>query len=148
MDGRTGTTNPNRRVIIEENRTPNQTIVTRQCLKTGGSPSDTSACSTSSGGTWYLDISPTARGGSINQQIFTGVFTPNLTTDYGVIYVYNADIGQAGTLNGLRRGTFSTAGAGCTPQTAGMVSRTPGTEDCHVTGRVDPTHAIYQARPT
>ena len=143
--GEPGTTNPNRRVIIEENRTPNQTIVTRQCLKTGGSPSDTSACSTSTGGTWYLDISPTARGGSINQQIFTGVFTPNLTTDYGVIYVYNADIGQAGTLNGLRRGTFSTAGAGCTPQTAGMVSGTPGTEDCHVTGRVDPTHAIYQS---
>ena len=85
--------------------------------------SDTSACSTSIGGTWYLDISPTARGGSINQQVFTGVFTPNLTTDYGVIYVYNADIGQAGTLNGLRRGTFSTAGAGCTPQTAGKFPR-------------------------
>jgi hypothetical protein len=154
--GEAGTTNPNRRVIIEENRTTtNQTIVTRQCLKTGGSPSDTSACATNTGGTWYLDMSPTALNGSINQQVFTGVFSRNVgdglsptvtqPLDYAVIYAFNADIGREDTLNGLRRGTFSTAGAGCTPQTAGKVSGTPGTEDCHVTGRVDPLHAIYQS---
>jgi hypothetical protein len=131
-------TNPNRRVIIEENRNTNQTIVTRQCLKTGASPTDTSACATGPGDTWWLDVSPTALGGTINQQVFTGVFTPNLSTDYGVLYVYNADIGQVGTLNGLRRGTFNTAG--CAPQTPGN----GGTKDCHVPGRVAPSHAIYQ----
>jgi hypothetical protein len=38
----------------------------------------------------------------------------------------------------LRRGTFSATA--CTPQTAGA----GGTKDCHVTGLVNPTYAIYQ----
>jgi Tfp pilus assembly protein PilX len=145
--GAGGTTNPNRRVIIEEKRSTNQTIVTRQCLKTG-TPTDTSACTTSTGGTWYLDTSSTARNGAINQQVFSGLFsryagdglTPTVTAplDYGVIYVYNADVGQVSTSNGLRRGYFSTTG--CTPRQAGA----GGTKDCHTTGWVDPSYAIYQ----
>jgi len=144
----TGTgTNPNRRIIIEEKRSTNQTIVTRQCLKTG-TPTDTSACTTSTGGTWYLDMSGTARNGGINQQVFSGLFsryagdglTPTVTAplDYGVIFVHNADVGQVGTSNGLRRGYFSTTG--CTARLAGA----GGTKDCHVAGWVDPSYAIYQ----
>ena len=60
-----------------------------------------------------------------------------------MLYVYNADIGEESTLNGLRRGTFATTGANCAPQTAGGPTAN-GTEDCHATGRVDPTYAIYQ----
>jgi hypothetical protein len=157
--GELGTTNPNRRVIIEENRTTSPfptTIVTRQCLKTGASPSDTSACATSPGGAWYLDMSSTARDGNINQQVFTGVFSRNVgdglsptetqPLDYAVVYVFNADIGREDTLNGLRRGSFlttSTAVPTCTPQTH-AIGALPGTKDCHVPGRVDPAHAIYQ----
>jgi hypothetical protein len=159
----TGTgTNPNRRVIIEENRATYKTIVTRQCLKTGTERNDsTGTCSTTAtGGTpeWWLDTSSTANIGAIkiNQQEFAGVFsrnvgdglTPTVTQplDYAVVYVFNADIGQEGTLNGLRRGTFSTtsiAVPNCTPQIHG-IGATPGTKDCHATGRVDPAHAIYQ----
>ena len=144
----TGTgTNPNRRTIIEEKRGTNQTIVTRQCLKTTGQLTDTGTCSTA-GGTWYLDTSSTARNGTINQQVFTGVFSRNVgdglaptvtaPIDNHVLYVYNADVGQVTTSNGLRRGTFSATA--CTPQTAGA----GGTKDCHVTGMVNPTYAIYQ----
>ena len=100
----TGTgTNPNRRTIIEEKRGTNQTIVTRQCLKTTGQLTDTGTCSTA-GGTWYLDTSSTARNGTINQQVFTGVFSRNVgdglaptvtaPIDNHVLYVYNADVGQ------------------------------------------------------
>jgi hypothetical protein len=135
--GCAGCTNPNRRIIIEEKRSTNQTIVTRQCLKTGAEQTDAGTCSTGSG-IWYLDTSSTARNGAINQQVFTGVFTPDLGTDYGVVYVHNANIGLLGTLNGLRRGIFSTAG--CTPQLAGA----GGTKDCHTTGWNDPAYAIYQ----
>ena len=145
--GVAGTTNPNRRVIIEEKRSTNQTIVTRQCLKTGAQQTDAGTCS-ATGGTWYLDTSTTARNGTINQQVFTGVFSRNPSDgvvpavaaplDYDVFYIYNADIGQVGTSNGLRRGTFSATA--CTPQTAGA----GGTKDCHVTGLVNPTYAIFQ----
>ena len=145
----TGTgTNPNKRVIIEEKRATNQTIVTRQCLKT--TFTDAGACS-NTGTQWWLDTSTTGKNSlnvSINQQVFTGVFSRNkddllLPTvlaplDYDVVYIANADIGQVGTSNGLRRGTFSATG--CTPQTAGA----GGTLACHVTGVVNPTYAIYQ----
>jgi hypothetical protein len=131
--GVVGTTDPNRRVIIEENRTTNQTIVTRQCLKT-----DPLSLSCTATGFWHPDTSSTARDGAINQQVFAGVFTPNLSTDYGVLYVYNADIGREDTPNGLRRGSFIISG--CTPQTQGA----GGTKDCLFVGRVDPTYAIYQ----
>ena len=69
---------------------------------------------------------PARKRSPINQQVFTGVFSrnagdrlvPTVTAplDYGVLYVYNADIGQVTTSNGLRRGTFSATG--CTPQTS------------------------------
>ena len=71
--------------------------------------------------------------------------TPTVTAplDYGVLYVYNADVGQVSTSNGLRRGTFSATGAHCQPRTA-VAPAAGGTKDCHVTGWVDPTYAIYQ----
>ena len=76
-----GTTNPNRRTIIEEKRATNQVIVTRQCLKNVvAQQNDTGTCATTGGGTWYLDTSSTAGSPApgINQQVFTGVFTPNV----------------------------------------------------------------------
>jgi hypothetical protein len=156
--GQPGTTNPNRRVIIEENRTtsPPTTIVTRQCLKTGTSQDHTSACATSTGGAWHLDVSSTALGGNINQQVFPGVFSRNVgdglsptvtqPLDYAVVYVFNADIGREDTLDGLRRLSFSTTSTGvpgCTPHTHGT-GVLAGTRDCHVPGGVDPGHAVFQ----
>jgi hypothetical protein len=144
-----------KRIIIEEKRSTNQTIVTRQCLKT--TFTDAGACI--SGGTqWWLDSSTTARNGLIAQQVFTGVFSrfpgdgvvPSTTPplDYGVLYVYNADIGQVGTSNGLRRGTYSTAGVNCQPRTHVVTPTAGGTKDCHTTGWSDPTYAIYQSTAT
>jgi hypothetical protein len=140
-----------KRVIIEEKRSTNQTIVTRQCLKT--TFTDAGACS-GTGTQWWLDSSSTARNGAIAQQLFSGLFsryagdglTPTVTSplDYGVVYVYNGDVGQAGTSNGLRRGTFSTTGANCQPRTWVVTPTAGGTKDCHVTGWVDPSYAIYQ----
>jgi hypothetical protein len=156
--GVAGTTNPNRRVIIEEKRSTNETFVTRQCLKTGASPNDTSSCTTTTGGTWYLDMSSTARGGVINQQRFTGLLsrypgdgltpTTAVPLDYAVMFVNNADLGQVNTLNGLRRGTFSTSGATCQPRTYVLSGTAGGTKDCHVTGWSDPGYAIFQSTVT
>lgn len=133
-------TRPNRRIIIEENRVTNQTIVTRQCLKT--TLTDAAPCTTT-GTAWWV-MGTTSGDAQVNaqvpirQQVFNGVFTPDLSTDYGVIYVYNANLGIVDTSNGLRRGTFSSTG--CTPQTAGST----GTWACHAVGQVDPGYAVYQ----
>jgi hypothetical protein len=149
----TGTgTNPNKRVIIEEKRSANQTIVTRQCLKT--TFTDAGACA-NSGTQWWLDSSSTGKNSSnisINQQVFTGVFSrypadgivpaSGVPLDYGVLYVYNADLGRANTLTGLRRGFFSTSG--CTPRQAGA----GGTKDCHISGWSDPNYAVFQSTAT
>ncbi len=148
-------TNPNKRVIIEEKRSTNQTIVTRQCLKT--TFTDAGACN-NSGTQWWLDTSATAHyvsaATNINQQLFTGVFSRNVgdgriptvlvPVDDAVLYVANADIGQVSTSNGLRRGTFSSAGANCQPQTSVLSGTAGGTKDCHTTGWADPSYAIYQ----
>ena len=146
----TGTgTNPNRRIIIEENRATNQVIVTRQCLKS--TFTDAAVCTNSGTQWWLMAASPSAPDVAqitaqvpIRQQVFTGSFTPNASTDYGVIYVFNANIGQVNTLNGLRRGTFAQTGANCQPQTSVLSPGVGGTKDCHGTAFVDPNSAIYQ----
>jgi hypothetical protein len=153
-------TNPNRRVIIEEKRSTNETIVTRQCLKS--TFTDAAVC-TNSGTQWWLmatsaaapDAAQIAAQVPIRQQVFTGVFSRNVLDnlvptvaaplDYDVLYVYNANIGQVGTSNGLRRGTFVVTGA-CQPRTAGTGNNT--TSACHGTAFNDPTYAIYQSTAT
>jgi hypothetical protein len=90
------TDNSNRRAVIKEKRALNQTWVRRECLKTTNT--DLAAC-VNGGGFWRLDP-----GELPNTQTFDGNFSPNPATDYGMIFVVNASIGQAGTSNGLRRG--------------------------------------------
>jgi len=152
----TGTgTNPNKRVIIEEKRSTNQTIVTRQCLKGTGQFTDAGTCS-NTGTQWWFDTSTTARSGAINQQLFTGVFSRNVgdgrtpsvavPLDYAVLYVNGADIGQVDTSNGLRRGTFTVTGT-CTPRTTGAGTGST-TAACHGTGWSDPSYATYQNTAT
>ena len=60
--------------------------------------------------------------------------------DNHVLYVYNADVGQVGTSNGLRRGTFSATA--CTPQTVGGAGL--GDRGLPRHRLVNPTYAIYQ----
>jgi hypothetical protein len=110
--------NPSRRTIIAEDRTTNQTVVRRQCLKS----TFTDAASCNSGGSqWWADPNFAA---ALQVQTFTGVFTAG-STDWGLIYV-TGRIGSAGTpLLGLRRGIHDTA-------------------DIHATGWFDPNYAIYQ----
>jgi hypothetical protein len=69
----------------------NQTDVRRECL--GGTP----GCG---GAGWNLDneVDPS----TAKNQVLTGVLTPDLATDFGVIFV-TGNIGVAGTVNGLRR---------------------------------------------
>jgi hypothetical protein len=149
----TGTgTNPNKRVIIEEKRSTNQTIVTRQCLKASGNFNDSPGTCSNTGTQWWFDNSATARNGTINQQLFTGVFSRNVSDglaptvaspiDDAVLYVANADIGQVGTSNGLRRGTFTVTGT-CTPRTTGAGTGST-TDACHGVGWSDPNYAIFQ----
>jgi hypothetical protein len=113
-------TSTSRRTIIEEGQpAAGQTRVTRQCLKT--TFSDAASCN-SSGTQWWADPNFPA---ALQQQTLTGVFSPDTATDRGIIFVYNGDIGVAGTANGLRRGTYNTA-------------------DIHAVGWVDAAYAIYQ----
>lgn len=76
-------TDATHRTLIEENRGTNTTRVRRQ----------------SNTGSWVLDpaVAVAAR-----DQLLTGVFTPNVTTDYGVLFV-TGSIGVAGTATGLRQ---------------------------------------------
>jgi hypothetical protein len=105
----------NRRTVIEE-LAGNQTRVRRQCLKT--TFNDTAACA--AGTQWFLLPTTDTNGGAYRDQMFNGVFSPNTSTDYGVIFV-QGNIGQTGTagspstLFGLRRGTYSLTGVDLTP---------------------------------
>jgi hypothetical protein len=79
-----------RRTRIEENRLLNQTTVARECWSTSAV-----ACNNNAGSTWRIDTAQV-------QQTLNGVFTPNQTTDFGVLYV-NGTIGVANTETGLRQ---------------------------------------------
>ena len=142
-----------KRVIVEEKRS------TRPDDRHAAVPEDhLHRCvgpARATGTQWWLDSSSTARNGAIAQQLFPAcspampaMANPTVTSslDYGVVYVYNGDVGQAGTSNGLRRGTFSTTGANCQPRTWVVTPTAGGTKDCHVTGWVDPSYAVYQNR--
>jgi hypothetical protein len=111
----TGTGVNQRRALIKENRPANVTTVVRECLKTAANNTPAGVCGGAGASNWNLDVNQLP-----NTQTFAGLpvgipcgapsvcpgppsFSPNLATDYGLIFV-NGSIGQAGTLNGLRRG--------------------------------------------
>jgi hypothetical protein len=102
-------TSSSRRTVIEEGQpTAGQTRVRRECRKNAGA-GDGGVCD-SNGAAWYL-IRPADPGGTYREQVFDGVFSPDPLTDRGVIYVagnigQTGTAGSAGTLHGLRRGTF------------------------------------------
>jgi hypothetical protein len=101
----------NRRTIVEEGQPgAGQTRVRRQCLKSGGQANDGGTCNGGAGAQWYLHDPADATLGAPPEQIFDGVFSPNTGTDLGMLFVYNADIGQAGGSTGLRRGIFGNSG--------------------------------------
>ena len=64
--------------------------------------------------------------------------------DYGVVYVYNADIGQVGTSNGLRRGTYTATGANCSASDVGRTPARAGRRTAMSRAGSDPIYAIYQ----
>jgi hypothetical protein len=124
-------TTASRRTVIEEGQpAAGQTRVRRECRKNAGS-NDDSACN-SGGSEWHLIPTTDSLGGGYRQQTFNGVFSPNMATDRGVIFV-TGNIGQTGTagnsstLHGLRRGTFQPLPS----NTNGGILLTP-------------THAIFQ----
>ncbi|MGH7644216.1 MAG: hypothetical protein ACREMR_01390, partial [Gemmatimonadales bacterium] len=105
------TDNGQKRTIIKENRPANVTTVVRQCLKTAANNTPVGACGGAGASNWNSDSDA---GQAPNTQTFAVLpvtvslpasvsFTPNVSTDYGLIWV-NGAIGSAGTLNGLRRG--------------------------------------------
>jgi hypothetical protein len=112
----------NRRTLIVEDVNAGTVTVTRQCLKTGTPPTDAGACNGGAGATWWEDTNFAA---ALRVQTLNGLFSPDPATDRGIIFVYDGDIGQVNTSNGLRRGTYNTA-------------------DIHATGWVDAAFAIYQ----
>jgi hypothetical protein len=131
-------TQTNRRTVIEEDRTMGQVRVRRECRKATPNFNDDAACAIAgSGGTqwWLLGLSEP--GAAIRQQTFTGVFSPELPApadtppDSGMIYVAGANVGQAGTVNGLRRGTFVPLSPASSNDTNGGVD-------------LSPAYAIYQ----
>jgi hypothetical protein len=116
-------TSSSKRTLIVEDVNAGTVTVTRQCLKTGTPPSDAQVtCNGGAGATWWQDQT---LGPGWQQQVLTGLFSPDPATDRGMIFVYDGDIGQVGTSNGLRRGTYNTA-------------------DIHAVGWVDTAFAIYQ----
>ncbi|HWC04073.1 MAG TPA: hypothetical protein VHF87_15045 [Methylomirabilota bacterium] len=115
-------TTTSRRTLIIENWTTDQTSVTRQCLKSGIEATDVGTCNGGAGATWWLDTNFVP---ALQQQTFTGVFSPSPSTDRGIVFVYNGDVGVVNTSNGLRRGSHNTA-------------------DVHAVGWVDAAYAIYQ----
>jgi hypothetical protein len=142
----TGTTNPNRRTVIEEgwNLTApevGKTRVRRECLKTNtpaGNQSDSGTCNGTTSGRWFLIPTGDSLGGGYREQVFTGVFSPDPSTDNGVIYVagnigLTGTVGDATTLHGLRRGTF---------EPLNMPSGSGNNANSGI--NLTPTHAIFQ----
>ena len=134
----------NRRTVIQEDRAANTVSVRRECRKSAGNFNDSpGVCAAEgAGGTqWFLVFgNPDARVTAqvpIKTQTFAGVFSPELPAaagtppDSGLIYVFNGDIGQVNTLNGLRRGTFVPLAPAANNNTNGGID-------------LSPLYAIYQ----
>jgi hypothetical protein len=105
-------TSTSQRTVIKENRPADQTTVRRECLKSGAQASDAGSCNGGAGAQWFLDTS--AGLGAPNVQTFTGVFSPDPSTDRGVVFVAGT-IGVVDTLFGLRRGVETATGVTDTP---------------------------------
>jgi hypothetical protein len=116
-----------KRTIIEEGQPlVGQTRVRRQCLKGVGQQTAAGTCS-GSGTQWWDDTGVVA---ALRDQTFTGVFSPDMATDRGLIFVTGnigttGTAGTASTLHGLRRGIFVTPATGAGSNTNGGIDLTP-----------------------
>jgi hypothetical protein len=88
-----------RRTVIQEDRDNNQTIVRRECWGSPSPPAPAINCDAGLNAVWQLDPYLPA---NVRQQTLAGVFSPDVDTDHGVLFVQR-HIGLVDTEFGLRQ---------------------------------------------